>query len=202
MSSSGLRSSLDFSDRREGLAPVVFVRESGDRLGLITRGRPVRVRARSSAARPPASYLREDECGPELVRHGERSGQLSRGRIGFDGSVRQQCSSGSRPTALAQTGNRKCEPHGSLRVGSHVPRGVGARVRPGRRVTAPTWLTARTDELTRAGKDGALVEAEHSAPEAGRRHGCTAWSDAGSTPAGSTPTRPHAGVLRDGNVAG
>jgi len=61
---------------------------------------------------------------------------------------------------------------------------VGARVRPGCCVTAPTWRTAWRDGLTRAGKDGALVEG--TCPrKAGRRRSFTAWLDAGSIPAGS-----------------
>jgi hypothetical protein len=70
-----------------------------------------------------------------------------RGRNGFDGSVRQQCSSGSlavprwpsRATSNANDIDRSD-------VGVHrVPRrarGLRERRRPGRRVTAPTWRTA------------------------------------------------------------
>jgi hypothetical protein len=162
---------------------MTIVRESGDGFGLITRQPTVRVRARSCRATLTPSTRRTPREGRTLFG--------SRGRTGFDGSVRQQCSSGSRPTALAQPGNLKCERERSFRDAG-VHRGGSRRARglrecrcPGRRVTAPTWRTARKDELTRAGKDGALVEG--TCPrKAGRRHGCTAWSDAGSTPAGST----------------
>lgn len=119
------------------------------------------------------------------------------GPIGFDIQVRQQCSSGSRPIALAQPGNRKCERDGSFRVGSHLPGplGRGVELRPGARVAstntrdgaelaAPTQLHPRTAVVTRAGKDGALVEG--TCPrKAGRRRSFTAWLDAGSIPAGS-----------------
>jgi hypothetical protein len=191
---------------------VKVVRESGDRLGLITRRRSVRVRTRSCHWRKALDAMdvelvllkvaldtRPDRtCGTErTAREGLRCIRSIAGLIGFDGSARQSHCSGSRPTALAQPGNLKCERHRSFRDGrvrgrrACRARGIRELERPGRRVTAPTRRTVRRDGLTRAGKDGALVEAAHAALNAGRRHSCTAWSDAGSTPAGSTSlTRP------------
>ena len=117
------------------------------------------------------------------------------GPIGFDGLVRKWCSSGSRPTAPARMGIRKCGSHGSFAIGSHVPGRVGRGWGPGFRLAdrrdgrgdAGSFvrsLARSLASLTRAGKDGALVEG--TCPrKAGRRCCFTAWSDAGSIPAGS-----------------
>lgn len=171
------------------------VRESGDRLGLITRRRQVRVLARSCRhGRARRRFIpQKASVAPSSPTANGRGIRSIPGLIGIDGSARQQRSSRSQRTALAQPGNRKCERQRSHRDGRvhrggpRAARGVRELERPGRRVTAPTRRTARRDELTRAGKDGALVEAAHAAPYAGRRHCCTTRSDAGSIPASSTP---------------
>lgn len=124
----------------------------------------------------------------------------SMGPIGFDGLVQTQCSSGSRPTVLAQPGNRKCELHPFVRdedasddrrsaavvppVVRPGPRVAGTNARDGAEPAA-SRLRAWTAALTRAVKDGDLVEG--TCPrKAGTRCGSTSGTDAGSTPAGST----------------